>query len=265
MLDFRGSRIVFASSWYRCEVHLFRSTILLLSTLAVALSGARSHSGQRRRQHRPPPLGRPHPTSSCSTMASARSHSGTGVELLLRGSLVLVFTTREGTEVFTSWSYGLDPLTATLSTIALWDQLLKASVSVRVKRASSMCMAQRFRSSTTRLSIRPRSRLSELTRHYSRRNSIERERAGWSTSWNQHRAVNSQVSGAKRPRWNSTEVLPHRGSSLKCVDTSEPVHVGFPTPPGCPLNRSSRGWNTPLSCAPLVPLRLGSSVRPVVG
>ena len=82
----------------------------------------------------------------------------------------------------------------------------------------------------------------------SRGNSTVRASAGWSTSWNQHQisetrmlvwnpefGIWSLTCDAKRPRWSSTEVSPHRGSSLKCVDTSVPVYVGFPTPPGCPL------------------------------
>jgi hypothetical protein len=126
-------------------MHLFRSTTLLLSTLAVALSAC-SITQQAT----------PEPTSTTATGSPASDlvllDNGLGpfqfgdssaavtegvtatvggwdadssdndaieppscdpaiVRVVSWGSLVLVFTTRDGTEVFTSWSYGFDPLT----------------------------------------------------------------------------------------------------------------------------------------------------------
>lgn len=74
-----------------------------------------------------------------------------------------------------------------------------------------------------------------------------------------------RVTSQKNPEEARPWSCPHRGSSLKCVSTPVPVHVGFPTPPGRPWNRGPRGWNMSHDNAPLASQRLGSSVGPVVG
>jgi hypothetical protein len=145
MLDFRGSRIVFASRWYRCEMHLLRSTILLLSTLAMALSACSITQQETLEATLATAAGSPASDlvlldnglgpfqfgdSSAAVIEGVTATVGgwdadssdndaidppscepAMVRVVSWGSLVLVFTTRGGTEVFTSWSYGFDPLT----------------------------------------------------------------------------------------------------------------------------------------------------------
>ena len=145
MVDFRVSRIVFASHWYRGCMLPYRPVILLFSALTIGVSACSITAQPAQETTTTPALGSP--TSDLILLEDGLGpinfgDSATAVieavtatiggwdadssdndavtlpicdqgptRIVSWGSLVLTFVERGDAESFTGWSYGFDPLT----------------------------------------------------------------------------------------------------------------------------------------------------------
>jgi hypothetical protein len=160
------------------------------------------------------------------------------VRVVSWGSLVLVFTTRDGTEVFTGWSYGFDPLTG--------DSFDSRALGLTTPEGVGLDTGREF-----------------LIEVYGSAVSIIDDKLLDTARFT--------VAGADRVQLKGKLDGAGAGGTVDFLESTPGLTLQYrfmsvsQLRPVAPWNRSSRGWNTPLSGAPLAPLRLGSSVRPVVG